>query len=188
MYFHHDKHLKTYVDNLNRLLKPWPRFHDWTLERLIQDSRELPEAIREDVLKNAGGVYNHQLYFAGMTPHATQPQGRLEKALLLDFENLEAFYETFYQMALKLFGSGYLWLAADERGKLVLLPLPNQETPLPKHLIPILNLDLWEHAYYLKHQNRRADYIQNWFRVINWNEAGRRYENALLDAILRNGV
>ena len=123
-----------------------------------------------------------------MTPHATQPQGRLEKALLLDFENLEAFYETFYQMALKLFGSGYLWLAADERGKLVLLPLPNQETPLPKHLIPILNLDLWEHAYYLKHQNRRADYIQNWFRVINWNEAGRRYENALLDAILRNGV
>lgn len=187
MYYHHDKHLQTYVDNLNRLLKPWTEYHDWTLERLILDNRELPESIREDVLKNAGGVYNHQLFFAGMTPNPTLPQGRLERALLLDFRNLDAFYETFYQMALKLFGSGYLWLAADERGKLALFPLPNQETPLPKNLDPIINLDLWEHAYYLKHQNRRADYIRDWFHVINWNEAGRRYENALLDAELRKG-
>ena len=89
-------------------------------------------------------------------------------------------------MAMDLFGSGYLWLVSDNRGKLVLLPLPNQETPLSKELFPLLNLDLWEHAYYLKHQNRRLAYIQNWFSLVHWDEVNRRYQQALLTIALQN--
>ena len=179
MFFHHSKHLRTYVDNLNRLLKPYQELHDWPLERLLLENQKLPEEIRQGVWNNAGGVYNHQLYFAGMSPKPTELHGKLKDALLLDFPSWEDFYETFFEMALKLFGSGYLWLAADERGKLVLLPLPNQDTPLPKELSPILNLDVWEHAYYLKHKNLRANYIKAWFLAINWDEAERRYQAAL---------
>lgn len=186
LFFHHSKHQRAYVDNLNRLLAPYPQFHDWSLEQLLTDNRKLPEEIRDGVRKNAGGVYNHQLYFAGMSPVPTELNGKLKGALLLDFKDWEAFYETFFQMAMALFGSGYLWLLADERGKLVIQPLPNQDTPLPEDLSPILNLDVWEHAYYLKHQNLRADYIRAWFHVVNWEEAGRRYQSALLSNALRS--
>ena len=187
MFFHHSKHLAAYVDNLNALLRPYPQFHEWTLERLLLENQELPEDIRTKVRNNAGGVYNHQLYFAGMSPNPTHLLGKLKDALLLDFGTWESFYETFFQMAVELFGSGNLWLAADERGKLVILPLPNQDTPLPKSLSPVLNLDVWEHAYYLEYQNLRAEYIHNWFRIINWTEAERRYEKALLNNLLCNG-
>jgi len=185
MFFHHSKHLRAYVENLNKLLKPYPDFHDWTLERLLTETQQLPEEIRDGVRKNAGGVYNHQLYFAGMSPNPTDLTGKLKDALLLDFKNWEEFYETFFSMAMQIFGSGYLWLVSDERGKLVLLPLPNQDTPLPQGLSPILNLDVWEHAYYLRHQHLRGDYIRAWFHVINWTEAERRYQNALLNNALR---
>lgn len=185
LYFHHSKLLRTYVENLNRLLSPYPDFHEWTLERLLLENDRLPEEIQGGVLKNAGGIYNHQLYFNGMTPAPTRLNGKLKEALFLDFSTWENFYEVFFELAMGLFGSGYLWLAADQRGKLVILPLANQDTPLTKDLTPILNLDLWEHAYYLKHQNRRADYIRAWFHTINWNEAERRYRNALLDNALR---
>jgi Fe-Mn family superoxide dismutase len=187
MYFHHAKHQKAYVENLNRLLDPYPDFHEWSLERLILDNRDLPEKIREGVRRNAGGVLNHQLFFSGMSPTPSEIHGKVQTAMLLDFGNWDSFYETFFQMAMEIFGSGYLWLAADERGKLVILPLPNQDTPLPQSLNPILNLDVWEHAYYLKHQNLRADYIRDWFHVVNWEEAERRYEAALLDNLLRSG-
>ncbi|MCI8862914.1 MAG: superoxide dismutase [Lachnospiraceae bacterium] len=184
MFFHHSKHLAAYVDNLNALLRPYPQFHEWTLERLLLENQKLPEDIRTKVWNNAGGVYNHQLYFAGMSPNPTHLLGKLKDALLLDFGTWESFYEIFFQMAVELFGSGNLWLAADERGKLVILPLPNQDTPLPKNLTPVLNLDVWEHAYYLEYQNLRAEYIHNWFRIINWTEAERRYEKALLNNLL----
>lgn len=187
MFFHHSKHLAAYVDNLNALLRPYPQFHEWTLERLLLENQKLPEDIRTKVRNNAGGVYNHQLYFAGMSPNPTHLLGKLKDALLLDFGTWESFYETFFQMAVELFGSGNLWLAADERGKLVILPLPNQDTPLPKNLTPVLNLDVWEHAYYLEYQNLRAEYIHNWFRIINWTEAERRYEKALFNNLLCHG-
>ncbi len=188
MYLHHSRHLRAYMDHLNRLLKPYPQLHGWPLERLILENAALPGEIREDVLKNAGGVYNHLLYFGGISPCPTQLNGRLRDALLLSFHGLEEFYETFAEMAMGIFGSGYLWLTADENGRLVLLPLPNQMTPLTKGLYPVLNLDVWEHAYYLKHQNLRADYIRDWFRIVNWEEAERRYQSALLDNILRGGA
>jgi len=186
LFFHHSRHLRTYVENLNKLLKSYPEFHDWSLEQLLRESRRLPEEIREGVRNNAGGVYNHQLYFSGMTPEKTFLTGKLKDALLLDFKDWEDFYNTFFRMAMAIFGSGYLWLVADERGKLVLLPLPNQDTPLPMNLTPILNLDVWEHAYYLKHRNLRANYIRAWFDVVNWKEAERRYQNALLSNALKD--
>ena len=184
MYFHHTRHLRTYVDNLNKLLEPYPAYHDWTLEQLLLETNQLPESIRDGVHKNAGGVYNHQLYFAGMSPNPSVLSGKLETAMLLDFKTPEDFYGAFFDMAMTIFGSGYLWLVSDERGKLVILPLPNQDTPLPEGLSPILNLDVWEHAYYLKHQNLRADYIHAWFQVVNWEEAERRYQKALLNNAL----
>lgn len=187
MYFHHSKHLAAYVDNLNSLIGPYPQFHDWTLERLLLENQQLPEDIRTGVWNNAGGVYNHELYFAGMSPNATELQGKLKDSLLLDFGTWENFYNSFSQEALKLFGSGNLWLVADERGKLVILPLPNQNTPLPKGLSPVLVLDVWEHAYYLEYQNLRAEYIHSWFHIVNWTEAERRYQNALFDNVLRYG-
>jgi len=180
MYLHHSRHLRAYVAGLNRLLDPYTEFHDWTLEKLLTESKKLPEEIRQDVIKNAGGVYSHQLYFAGISPSSCKPDGKLLNGLLLDFQTWDAFYEAFFETALSLTGSGYLWLAADERGKLAILPLPNQETPLSVHLTPILNLDMWEHAYYLKHRNIRADYIRAWFEIVNWKEAERRYQNTLL--------
>ena len=186
MFLHHSRHQKTYVDNLNKALAPYTEYHDWSLERLITENKKLPEEIRENVRKNAGGVYNHQFYFAGMSPAKTYLSGKLKDAYLLDFPSWETFYDTFSRMALEVFGSGYLWLVADERGKLVLLPLPNQDTPLSLGLTPILNLDVWEHAYYLKHRNLRANYIRNWFDVVNWEEARRRYQNALLKNALQN--
>lgn len=183
MFFHHAKHQKAYVDNLNKALAPYKAYHDWSLEQLLKENKKLPDKIQESVRKNAGGVYNHQLYFEGMTRRETELAGKLKDSLLLDFRTWEEFYETFFQMALDLFGSGYLWLAAEENGKLAIVPLPNQDTPLPENLYPILNLDVWEHSYYLKHQNLRADYINAWFHVINWEEAARRYGAALLTSL-----
>ncbi len=185
MFYHHSRLLKTDVDNLNRLLKPYPEFQEWALERLLTENKSLPGEIRQGVWNHAGGVYSHQFFFGEMTPNSTKLSGKLKDAVLLDFDTWEAFYEIFFETALKLFGSGWLWLAADRRGKLNLLSLPNQDTPLPKGFIPILNLDLWEHAYYLKHKDMRASYIKAWFQVVNWYEAERRYQAALLEIALR---
>lgn len=186
MFFHHAKHLRSYVDHLNQALAPYPEYHDWSLERLLLHLQELPPELREDVRKHGGGVYNHELYFEGLTPRPDAPHGKILETMLLDFQSVEMFRDTVLNMATELFGSGYLWLVSDSRGKLVLLPLPNQDTPLSTELYPLLNLDLWEHAYYLKHQNRRADYVQNWFSLINWREINRRYQHALLSIALQH--
>ena len=186
MFFHHAKHLRSYIDNLNQALAPYPEYHDWSLERLLLNLRELPEDLRTPVRKNAGGVYNHELYFESLTPTSMAPTGKLLEVILLDFKTVEMFQEVFSEMAMELFGSGYLWLVSDNRGKLAILPLPNQDAPLSRELYPLLNLDLWEHAYYLKHQNRRANYIKNWFSLVNWQEVNRRYQQALLSIALQN--
>jgi len=188
MFFHHAKHLHTYIDNLNQALAPYPEYQDWSLERLLLNLQELPEALREPVRRNAGGVYNHEMYFESLTPQSMEPEGKLLEVILLDFKTVSVFKEIFTEMALELFGSGYLWLVSDNRGKLAILPLPNQDVPLTSELYPLLNLDLWEHAYYLKHQNRRANYIESWFCLVNWKEVNRRYQQALLAIALRNAV
>ena len=186
MYFHHTKHLRTYVDLLNQALVPYPEYHNYTLEQLLFHLPQLPEELQKDVQKYGGGVYNHEFFFDSMIPTPQQPHLKIREAILLDFFSVEQFQDTFTQMALDLFGSGYLWLVSDDRGKLAILSLPDQSTPLTGELYPLLNLDLWEHSYYLKHQNRRADYIANWFPLINWKEVNRRYQQALLSIALQH--
>ena len=175
MHLHHDRHLQTYIDNLNAIIKEHPELQTWTLEGLLELSAFLPKEIRQPVINNAGGVYNHHVFFDSMTPAGKQPE---ENPLLAEiarqFGSLEAFQEQLKKEALAVFGSGYAWLAADG-GKLKIIRTANQDTPLPLDLQPLLALDVWEHAYYLKHYNQRAAYIDDWFSVVDWEKASRRF-------------
>jgi superoxide dismutase, Fe-Mn family len=170
MYLHHDKHLKTYVDNLNNLLENYPRLHSLTLSDLILKSEFIPYEIRKDVINNAGGVYNHNLYFdiMGSTPKAFDGSS-IQLAIKKEFHSFEAFKSVFLSAALKQFGSGYAWLTLTCNNKLVVTNTLNQNTPLPSNLYPLLLVDVWEHAYYLKYHNERKRYVENWFNTINWN-------------------
>jgi len=180
MHLHHDQHLKTYVDNLNKILSPYPLYQRWTLERLVRDWEQLPGDIRIPVRNNAGGVYNHNLFFDVMGPHANVLKpGKLQEAILRSFGSSDDFKTAFKKSALAQFGSGYAWLAVDQRTQLRIVNTPNQDTILPMYLRPVLLLDVWEHAYYLKYQNRRAEYIDNWFEVIDWDSVQANYEYML---------
>jgi Fe-Mn family superoxide dismutase len=187
MHLHHDRHLQTYVDNLNKALKDYPQFHNWTLEQLLLNADRLPEAIRKSVINNGGGVYNHIFYFNGMSDAEMRSQaGPLYSAIIKDFGSVEQFYDEFKKQALSVFGSGYAWLTADQNGKLKIVTSANQDTPIVQSLCPIAAIDVWEHAYYLKHYNERAAYIEDWFNVANWKRAGELYQKCL-DAAARSG-
>jgi Superoxide dismutase len=174
MELHHDKHLQTYVDNLNKILKD-SGFQNLSLEQLIYNADKLPKDISEPVRNNAGGVYNHIFYFNGMinSPLKT-PVGNLLNAINKEFGNFENFKKEFKNSAMSVFGSGYAWLVKD-KGKLKIITTPNQNSPIEQWLCPILNIDVWEHAYYLKNYNVRSDYIENWFNVVNWEVAEKNY-------------
>ena len=170
MYFHHDKHFQAYVDNLNAALEGYPVFQSWSLEQLLGGLEALPEGLRTAVRNNGGGVYNHWLYFDLMTPQI-QGNPQVFPPVFGQKEKLEALLK---QAAMGIFGSGFAWLAADGRGRLSILALANQDNPLSYGFYPILPLDVWEHAYYLKYQNLRGNYIDNWFQVANWTKAAGR--------------
>lgn len=176
MRLHHNRHLQTYIDNLNNILDKYPQFQNWTLEQLIINVPCLPEEIRTSVKNNAGGVFNHRFYFAGLTgPAPRRPFGTLCEAIEMQFCSYASFQKQFKEAALSVFGSGYAWLVVNAAGQLCIITTGNQDTPLPLGLFPILNIDVWEHAYYLKHYNLRADYIDDWFHVVNWNKANQNY-------------
>ena len=176
MRIHHQKHLQTYIDNLNRILAQRPGLQKLPLEELVTVSGRLPHAASLPLARNAGGVYNHRFFFEGLTPHPMgKPDGDLACAIDKTFGSWEAFQKSFTNSALAVFGSGYTWLAMDRRGRLVIVSTANQEAPLARGLRPLLCLDVWEHAYYLKHQNRRGDYLPDWFAVVDWDVAGARY-------------
>lgn len=177
MWLHHNRHLQTYIDNLNKALENYPLFQDWTLEELLRNIPSLPEDIRTAIAHNGGGVFNHQFYFSGLTyPTASaQPFGKLAEAIKSRFRSYESFRKQFKEASLSVFGSGYAWLVVNAAGRLEIITTQNQDTPLPLGLCPILNIDVWEHAYYLKHYNLRADYIDDWFHVVNWNSANKNY-------------
>ncbi|MBN7773630.1 superoxide dismutase [Clostridium aminobutyricum] len=177
MHLHHDRHLQTYVDNLNNTLQDYPELQSWSLEELIYNADRLPEAIQQSIRNNGGGVYNHIFYFNGMTDSETRSQaGMLYPAIMKDFGSTEQFYDEFTKKALSVFGSGYAWLVVDEDGNLKIITSANQDTPIAQNLCPILAIDVWEHAYYLKHYNKRADYINDWYNVVNWEHAAELYE------------
>lgn len=172
MQLHHDRHLQTYVDNLNQTLKDYPEFQNLSLEQLLISVPSLPEDIQAPVTNNAGGVYNHIFFFENLkNPSTEAPSEPLSDYLNSDFDSFDAFQKAFRAAALSVFGSGYAWLVLDSFGVLKIITTKNQDTPLPLNMYPILNLDVWEHAYYLKHYNVRADYISDWFRIINWDTA-----------------
>lgn len=170
MMLHHDRHLQAYVDNLNRILKNYPEYQSFSLESLLLYQASLPAGIRTPVCNNAGGVYNHIFFFSNLKAPERQLRSLPCSSYINSvFGSPDAFLEAFRKAALSVFGSGYAWLVMDVTGRLQIITTANQDTPLPLNLRPLLNLDVWEHAYYLKHYNKRDDYITDWFRVIDWN-------------------
>jgi Fe-Mn family superoxide dismutase len=177
MEIHHNRHLKTYTDRLNAALKPYPEFHNWTLERLLCNIHNLPVKLRTEIRNNGGGVYNHIYYFAGLSPCGERvPQGALMEKIDRCFGGWDNFARRFKECALDLFGSGYLWLVTDRRGHLKILKTEDQDSPISRGFCPIMTIDLWEHAYYLKHFNDRASYIDDWFCVLNAEFTEKNYE------------
>lgn len=172
---HYNGHLKTYVDNLNKILKNNHQYQNLCLEELIMCSCILPEKIRTDILNNAGGVYNHNLYFNIMGNKNNVPGEIMENAINNSFGSFEQFKSIFKKSALNRFGSGYAVLASDVCGNLKIISTPNQDTILKTCLRPIMLIDVWEHAYYLKYKNKRANYIENWFNIINWENVENNY-------------
>lgn len=176
LHYHHDKHLQTYVDNLNKALEPLPQQQAKTLTQLLRTVYEVPAQQRSDVIHNAGGVYNHLLYFDLMTPGGPEgPTGPLASAIDAAFGSLEGFKQALTRAALEQFGSGYAWLVCEDDGRLSILKTANQDNPLSCGKWPILNIDVWEHAYYLDYRNRRAEYVEKWFSLLNWKVAEHRY-------------
>ncbi|WP_166245540.1 superoxide dismutase [Paenibacillus turpanensis] len=179
MMIHHDRHHNAYVTNLNAALDKYPELHEKTLEALISDLNAVPEDIRTAVRNNGGGHANHSLFWETIAPNAGgEPTGALADAINSELGGFEKFKEEFAKAATTRFGSGWAFLAVSKDGKLKVYSLPNQDSPIMEGETPILGLDVWEHAYYLKYQNKRPDYIQAFFNVINWNEVGKRYEAA----------
>ena len=175
MEIHHGKHHAAYVNNLNAALESHPELQKKTVAELVADLTAVPEAIRMAVRNNAGGHYNHGLFWKWMTPKGGgSPSGVLAKAISDAFNDLAAFKDAFAKAAMGRFGSGWAWLVVDGSGALKVVSTPNQDTPLAEKQKPILGLDVWEHAYYLKYQNRRADYLSAWWNVVNWAEVNKR--------------
>lgn len=175
--FHHDKHYKTYVDNLNGILADYPELQQKSLKELLSNIEALPAAIQTPVRNNGGGVFNHELYFDAMkSPVGQEPAGALAEAIERDFGSYKQWKEQMKQAAVSKFGSGWAWLLADRDGRLSVLQTANQDVPDLREYTPIFLVDVWEHAYYLQYQNRRADYVESWFDLINWRKALRRYE------------
>lgn len=180
MEIHHDKHHAAYVNNLNAALKDLPDAQKKSLEDLLLSLDSLPESIRTAVRNNGGGHYNHSLFWKMMKPNSGgMPQGSLAKAIDTTFGSFDKFKEQFNDAAKKVFGSGWAWLCVDKNGKLIIHPEPNQDAPIMHGFTPVLGLDVWEHAYYLKYQNRRPDYIGAWWNVVNWDFAQELYEKAV---------
>ena len=182
MQLHHDRHLQKYIDDLNALIEKEPMLKGMTLETMLRIWPRLPARLRIPVRNNAGGVYNHRFFFSGMKPDCGEDNGmsdnRLARALKKQFGSEKEFREQFKQAALSVFGSGYAWLVL-ENGRLAITTSANQNTPVTLGMIPILSIDVWEHAYYLKHYNVRAAYIDDWFSVIDRDAADRRFCAAL---------
>ncbi|MFM4846485.1 superoxide dismutase [Aeromonas caviae] len=180
MEIHHSRHHQTYVTNLNAALADLPELAALPLEALLARIDSLPAQVQGAVRNHGGGHANHSLFWQVMSPAGGgEPGGELAAAILRDLGGLEAFKQAFTQAALSRFGSGWAWLVVDGRGKLQVVSSANQDSPLMEGLTPILGLDVWEHAYYLKYQNKRPDYIAAFYKVIDWNEVARRYVAAL---------
>lgn len=175
MQIHHDKHHGAYVTNLNNAIQG-TAVANWSLEDLISRINEVPENIRTAVRNNGGGHINHSMFWQIMGPKAGgAPSGELAAAINQAFGSFDQFKAAFKDAGVKRFGSGWSWLVLDKGGKLQVTSTPNQDNPLIDGLFPVMGNDVWEHAYYLKYQNKRPDYLDAWWNVVNWDAVAKRY-------------
>ena len=178
MHLHHDKHHNTYVTNLNAAIEKYPELGEKTVEELLSDMDAVPTDIKTAVRNNGGGHANHSFFWEIMAPNAGgEPTGAIKEAINEAFGDFSSFKEEFKKAAAGRFGSGWAWLVL-ENGKLAITSTANQDSPLMEGKTPILGLDVWEHAYYLKYKNVRPDYIAAFWNVINWDEVNKRFEAA----------
>jgi Fe-Mn family superoxide dismutase len=179
MALHHDKHHAGYVDKLNKAIAPYPELEDRSASWLLLNTDQIPELARTAIRNNAGGHVNHSLFWKAMTPKSKgKPSGRLAEAIARDFGSFERFKTQFDQTGGELFGSGWVWLARSghDGRRLVILTTIGHGNPMVQGHFPILLNDVWEHAYYLKYQNRRPEYLNGWWDIVDWDEAARRFE------------
>lgn len=176
MQLHHDKHHATYVNNLNAALEKYTDLQGKRVEELVRDLTQIPEDIRQTVRNNAGGHVNHTMFWQILGPNqGGEPTGEVGDAIVETFGSFDTFKQRFNEAGTKVFGSGWVWLVFDQDGKLGIATTPNQDSPITTGQFPILGNDVWEHAYYLKYQNRRAEYLNAWWNVVNWNEVNQRF-------------
>ena len=175
MQIHHGKHHNAYVTNLNAALEKAPDLKGKSLPEILADLSQVPEAVRTAVRNNGGGHWNHSAFWRLMSPRGGgEPKGTLAQTITTSFGSLQTFKEQFAAAAMGRFGSGWAWLVKDG-AKLSIMSMPNQDNPLMEGKTAILGLDVWEHAYYLKYQNRRADYVGAWWNVVNWDEVAKQF-------------
>ncbi len=176
MQLHHDKHHAAYVKNLNTALEKHPELSKWSIQDLMTKIAQVPEDIRTAVRNNGGGHINHSMFWQIMAPNAGgEPSGSLANDIQRTFGSFSGFQEQLNKAAMGRFGSGWAWLVLDA-GKLAIISTANQDSPLMENRLPVMGVDVWEHAYYLKYQNRRDSYLTAWWEIVNWPEVQKRYE------------
>jgi superoxide dismutase, Fe-Mn family len=176
MQLHHDKHHQAYVTNANNALQGHDQLASMSVDDLLRNINQVPDSIRTALRNNAGGHSNHSMFWKIMKPNGGgEPSGDLGSAIQQAFGSFEAFKQAFNDAGTKRFGSGWAWLVLDSSGKLQVISTANQDSPLMDGLYPVMGNDVWEHAYYLKYQNRRPEYLNAWWNVVNWDEVARRY-------------
>ncbi len=179
MRLHHTKHHQAYIDNLNKALEGYPDLQSQPVANLLADLASVPESIRTAVRFHGGGHLNHSLFWSIMAPGGGQPEGSLAAAIRETYGDVAAFQEAMNATGLKHLGSGWVWLTVDRTGALHIESTANHDHPITEGRTPVLVNDLWEHAYYLRYQNRRGEYLANWWHVVNWAAVAERYEQAL---------
>ena len=179
MEIHHGKHHQAYIDNLNKALEKAPALKGKTIEQIVSELNSAPAEVRPAIRNHGGGHYNHSLFWKAMSPTGGgRPTGDLLEKIDSSFGSLKTFQEKFSQAAITRFGSGWGWLSLDGKGGLVVHSTANQDSPLMEGLKPILGVDVWEHAYYLLYENRRPEYVQNFWKVISWEQVGKNLKAA----------
>lgn len=174
---HHDRHQQNYVNSLNAVLEKFPEYQDWTLDDFFRKETQIYAEARTQIMRNAGGIFNHEEYFSHITPNAkSEPEGELADAIVEFFGSFENLKKEFIETALGVFGSGYAYLIVTPQSWLQIISLSNQETPVAYNYTPIVIADVWEHAYYLGYQNKRADYLENLWNLIDWEQAEKIFE------------